>query len=153
MANLVKLYQRFSKLPLGKQLFSRAVVTRAPYFGSIKPLIRDLRPGRSEVFIRNRRPVHNHIGTVHAIAMCNMCEIAGGLLIDATLKRQLRWIPRGMTVSYLKKADTDLTAVCEWVDDLPVDYKGDVVMHVPVKNANGETVMTADISMDVTPRK
>ncbi|MDB5986321.1 MAG: hypothetical protein JWR16_1374 [Nevskia sp.] len=153
MANIVELYQRLANKPLGKRLFSRAVVWRAPYFGTIKPQIRELRAGCCEVFMRNRHAVHNHIGTVHAIAMCNLCEIAGGLLIDATLKRELRWIPRGMTVRYLKKADTDLTAVADWVDNLASDFQGDVVMHIPVQNTAGETVMTADISMYVSPRK
>jgi len=92
MATPAQLFQTFSRYPFGARLFSRAVTRRAPYFASISPLIRELRPGRCEVFVRNHRAVRNHIGTVHAIALCNMCELAAGLMIDSNLPRQLRWI-------------------------------------------------------------
>lgn len=45
----------------------------------------------------------NHIGTVHAIAMCNMAELAGGTMTEVTVPSTHRWIPKGMTVEYLKR--------------------------------------------------
>src|SRR6185312_12677324 len=62
-----------------------------------------LAPGRCEIAIRDRRRVHNHIGTVHAIALCNLAELSGGMLTDDSIPDSLRWIPRGMTVEYLAK--------------------------------------------------
>ncbi len=153
MATPAQLFQSFSRYPLGVQLFSRAVTLRAPYFASISPLVRELRPGRCEVLVRKRRAVHNHIGTVHAIALCNMCELAGGLLIDSSLPRELRWIPRGMTVRYLKKAETDMSAVAECALDLPADFRGDLVLPVVVRDSAGQAVMEADITMYVSPKK
>ena len=102
--------------------------------------------------MKNRRSVHNHIGTVHAIAMCNLCEIAAGTMIEATLPRSLRWIPRGMTVRYLKKAETDLVARTH-METPALDYVGDVVLPVQVSNTRGEVVMEADISMYVSLQK
>ncbi len=78
---------------VGPRLVSRVVAWVAPYFASIAPRITALEPGRCEVRIRNRRAVRDHIGTVHAIAMCNMCELAAGLAIEVTLEPTLRWIP------------------------------------------------------------
>jgi acyl-coenzyme A thioesterase PaaI-like protein len=153
MATPAQLFQSFSRYPLGARLFSRAVTRRAPYFASISPLIEELRPGRCVVRIDNRRAVRNHIGTVHAIAMCNMCELAAGLMIDSSLPRGLRWIPRGMTVRYLKKAETGLRAVAEAKLDFAADFRGDVVLPVKVSDAAGQVVMEADISMYVSPKK
>ena len=48
------------------------------------PQVRDVRPHHAELTIRNRRAVHNHIGTLHAIAVCNGLEAAMGLLAEAT---------------------------------------------------------------------
>lgn len=146
------LYAALSRLPLGRELFSRGVCSTAPYFGSIRPLITDLRVGRCEARLTKRRAVQNHIGTVHAIAMCNLCELVGGLLIEATLPDTLRWIPKGMTVRYLKKAASDLHAVLEWTPTLPADFRGDVVLPVQVFDTQQVVVMEADITMYVTPR-
>lgn len=153
MQNPAQLFERFAQVPwLGKPLFSRAVSFVAPYFATIAPRFLRLEPGRVEVAMKNRRAVHNHIGTVHAIAMCNLCELAAGTMIEATLPSTLRWIPRGMTARYLKKADTDLIARAH-MERPRDDFVGDVVIAVKVCNAHDEVVMEADITMYVSLRK
>lgn len=153
MQNPAALFRMFSRIPLlGPRLFSRAVTFVAPYFATVRPRFTVLEPGRCEVAMKKRRAVHNHLGTVHAIAMCNLCEIAGGTMMEATLPRSLRWIPRGMTVRYLKKADTDLLARTQ-METPAADFVGDVVTKVSVFNTRGEVVMEADISMYVSLQK
>ena len=102
-------YQRLAALPGGRWLFARIVCFTAPYFATIRPRFDELRPGFCQVALRKRRAVLNHIGTVHAIAMANLCELAGGMLMEVTIPTQMRWIPRGMTIEYLHKAETDVT--------------------------------------------
>ena len=63
-----------------------------------------LKKNRCEVQLKKRRAVTNHINTVHAIAMCNMAELSGGLMIEASLPRDKQWIPSGMTVEYLEES-------------------------------------------------
>ncbi|MEM6641089.1 MAG: hotdog fold domain-containing protein [Pseudomonadota bacterium] len=104
------LYEKMVGLPFGRWLFSKVVCFKAPYFSSIKPRIDILEPGRATVTIRKRRAVQNHIGTVHAIAMCNMAELAGGMMTDVTIPTSHRWIPKGLQAEYLQKATTGLTA-------------------------------------------
>lgn len=146
------IWQRLATNPRGKWLFSRIVCFKAPYFRSIRPRFVELRPGYGEVSMRKRRAVQNHIGTVHAIAMCNMAELAGGTMTEVTVPRTHRWIPKGMTVEYLKKATTDLTAVAtpdaepDW--STACDYK----VNVAVKDRSGETVFHAVITMWVSPK-
>ena len=43
--------------------------------------------------------------------MCNMAELAAGTMTDVTVPGNYRWIPKGMTVEYLAKAETDLTVL------------------------------------------
>ena len=92
-------------------MFARAVCWRAPYFASISPRIALLEPGRCEAWIAHRRKVTNHIGTVHAIALCNLAELAGGLMTDVSIPSSMRWIPKGMQVEYLGKANGTMHAV------------------------------------------
>lgn len=99
--------------------------------------------------MKKRRAVLNHLGTVHAIAMCNLCELAAGTMLESTLPRSQRWIPRGMSVRYLKKATTDLLARTE-IGPVAPDFCGDLVVHVDVCNSAGEVVMDADINMYIS---
>src|SRR6218665_381109 len=101
-ADILGIYRKLEHKPLGRWLFSRLVCLKAPYFGSIGPRIVALRPNHGEATIRHRRRVTNHLGTVHAIALCNLAEFVGGLTCDASIPRSMRWIPRGMSVEYLK---------------------------------------------------
>ena len=66
--NVLAAYQRISRWPAGRWLFSRLVCWKAPYFASIAPRIESLEPGRGIATLAHRRRVTNHLGTVHAIA-------------------------------------------------------------------------------------
>ena len=146
------IWRRMAALPAGKWLFSRLVALKAPYFGSIRARFVVLERGRAVVRMRNRRRVRNHIGTVHAIAMCNLAELAAGTMTDATVPAGFRWIPKGMTVSYLAKAETDLTAVAV-IEPLPEFADGiEVPVEVTVRDRQDKPVVTAVISMWVTAR-
>ena len=149
---LLKHWQKHSGSSFGRWYVTKLVCFTAPYFSSIKPTLKDVRAGRVEVFFKKRRSVQNHIQTVHAIAMCNAAELAGGLCMDVSLDSRFRWIPVGMTVRYQKLAKTDLRAICE-VDDFQWDSPQDVVMPVSVLDTNGEEVFHADITMRVSEKK
>ena len=152
-ANTLAIWNRLAPLPGGKWLFSRLACLRAPYFGSIWPRFVDLRPGRCELRMRKRRAVLNHLGTVHAIAMCNMAELAAGAMTDVTIPTTHRWIPKGMTVQYLKKATTSLTAIAtpastpDW--SAPLDYPVTVL----VQDRRAERVFEAVITMRVSAKR
>ena len=102
--NVLATWNKMSVRPFGKWLFSRAVSFKAPYFASIKPRFEEMKPGYAKVSMKKRRSVENHIGTVHAIACCHLAEVAAGTLLEASLPKTMRWLPRSMNVQYLKKA-------------------------------------------------
>jgi acyl-coenzyme A thioesterase PaaI-like protein len=150
---LLRLYRRMQRWPAGQWLFSRAVCFKAPYFASIAPRITVLEPGRCEGVIRHRRRVSNHIGTVHAIALCNLAELVAGLMTDASLPPSMRWIPRGMEVEYLKKAMGTIRAVATPEAPLVEAVEGYALpVLVQARNGAGEEVLRARISMWVSPR-
>jgi acyl-coenzyme A thioesterase PaaI-like protein len=145
-------FQRLGGSAPGRWLFTRMVCLQAPYFGSIAPVVEELAPGRCVARIKDRRRVHNHIGTVHAIALCNLAELTAGLCTEVTIPASMRWIPKGMTVRYLKKASGTMTATCT----VPAATEGvaqDLVAHVDVRDPAGEIVFDADVAMYVSMRK
>ncbi|MCO7199195.1 hotdog fold domain-containing protein [Pseudoalteromonas sp. OANN1] len=153
-APLLKIYKRMSWLPFGKWMFSKAVCRKAPYFGTIKPKITQLKPGVCRATIRNRKAIHNHIGTVHAIAQCNLAELCAGVMTDATIDHKThRWIPKGMSVQYLAKAETDLHAVAQIEYPRAWQDKEELVVPVEVFNTAGEKVFHADINMYISVKR
>ena len=146
-------WRRFSGSWPGRLLVSAAVWLRAPYFLTAAPVIRRLEPGHAEVSLRNWWLVHNHLGTVHAIASCNLAEYAMGVLAEATVPSSHRWIPRGMTVRYLAKAETDLLAVATFPrPPAATDEPEDVDVEVTLTDAAGREVVHATITLRISPR-
>lgn len=98
--------------------------------------------------------VYNHIGTFHAIAACNLAEIAMGMLAEATVPSSHRWLPKSMTVQYLAKATTGLRAVAE-LPELPEFGDTGFDLDVPVRifDTRGTTVVSAVITIWVTLKK
>ncbi|WAC56518.1 hotdog fold domain-containing protein [Gordonia sp. SL306] len=145
------------KLPdnaIGHALFSLGMVARVPYFGTVLPIVSEMRPGFCRVTAPNWFGVHNHIGTFHAIAACNLAEAAMGMLMEATTPTSHRWIPKAMNTQYLAKATTRLTAEARLDDTVSFDeiVEGtDVVVGVRVLDKHGTEVVHCDITTWVTP--
>ncbi len=93
-----EMYDRLAKYPGGRKAFSIAFARKAPFFRTIRPEFIELGPNFASLRLPNRKAVHNHIGTVHAIAVCNGLEAAMGALAEATTPPGQRWLPKGMTV-------------------------------------------------------
>ena len=150
---ILSTYRTLSGTPGGKWLFSKLVCWKAPYFSSIAPRIETLEPGRCVATIRHRRAVTNHIGTVHAIALCNLAEFTGGLGCDASIPASMRWIPKGMTVAYLKKAVGTMRATATPAFPPHEAAEGyELPFEVVVENPAGEAVFKASIAMWVSPK-
>jgi uncharacterized protein (TIGR00369 family) len=150
--NALAAWKRMETKPFGKTLFSRFVCFKAPYFASISPRFEELRPNFVRVSMKKRRGVTNHIGTVHAIAMCNLAELAAGTMTEVSIPASMRWLPKGMTVEYVKKAESGVEAVAT-VGEIAEGPAREVPVAVDIRDAAGETVCRATIAMWVSPRR
>ena len=154
MANkTLALYERMRRWPAGHWLFTRAICFKAPYFGSIAPRIEVLEPGRCIARLRRHRRITNHIGSVHAIAMCNLAELVGGMMTEVSLPDSMRWIPKGMTVEYVKKAMGTIRGVA--TPAIPIVAASDgyeLPVDVVLTDDAGDVVFRATISMWMSPR-
>jgi acyl-coenzyme A thioesterase PaaI-like protein len=152
MPSLLDLWNRASGLPQGRRAFSFAFTRKAPYFASIRPLFLDIRPHYAELLVRDRRGVRNHLGTIHAIALCNGLEAALGALAEATVPAHKRWIPQGMEVRYTAKADSDVRCIAEttperWESDQP-----ELPVRVRGVRRDGTVVIEGTITLWVTDK-
>ena len=143
MSQNLALYQQ-----LGPENFSAAIGNVAPYFASVEPQFVDLRQGFAEVRIRNQRKVHNHIGTVHAIALCNGAELVAGTCTDVSIPKGARWLPIAMSVHYLAKAKTDIRVLTE-AEGVDWSQPGNIEVPVAAYDTEGTKVLSAVITMNV----
>lgn len=146
-------YRIAHSVPLvGDALFSRAMRVAAPYFLTIPATVESAEPGRATARMPDRPWVHNHLGTVHAIALCNLAELTMGVVAEATVPTSHRWIPKGMTVAYKAKARGTMHALARL--DLPATLPPDgveVPVAVSVTDRADVEVFTAEIQIWVTP--
>lgn len=150
----LRMWRRLGGGRAGRWLFTRIVCFKAPYFASISPSITRLEPGLCQAHIRQRRRVQNHIGTVHAIALCNLAELCAGLVTDVSIPADMRWIPKDMTVRYLAKAKGRIAASARPTTGLvsaAEPYAATIA--VTLTDEAGQAVASADIHMWLSPRR
>ena len=146
----LRVFKLLSRFPFGKFIYSKLVNYYAPYTGTIRAVVTNLVPGLCTTEMKDRRSIQNHLRTVHAIALCNLCEMTMGLMVDATIPPPLRWIPKGMNVQYLKKARGKLSGK-SWID--PNAFApGNISIPVEIFDTSGDIVVKADIILSITRR-
>lgn len=147
-----RLWDRLSPLPGGKRLFSIALGRLAPYTGSIRPRILELRSGYARVSMEDRRAVRNHLSSVHAIALMNLAEVATGLALHYDLPDHARAILTGLSIEFVKKARGPLQA--ESTAPIPAALESEEIdVTTVVRDADGDVVARASARWLVGPKQ
>lgn len=145
-------WDRLSRVPGGKNLFSRLVGMAAPYTGSMGANVVELRRGYSRTTLADRRRVRNHLDCIHAIALANLAELTGNVAVAYTLPDDARFIVAGMSIEYKKKARGTITgeSTCP---DFSSSEKQEYPIEVSLRDANGEEVAHAVLRTLVGPKR
>ncbi len=145
-------WDRLHGLPGGTRIFTAAIGLAAPYTSSIGAHVEVLRRGHAEVSLRDRRAVRNHLDCVHAIALCNLAELAGNVAIAYSLPDDARFIVAGLSIDYDKKARGTIRAVV----DCPVpesSARAEYEVVVKMFDPKGVEVAKATLRTLVGPKK
>ena len=143
-------WQKRSMSRFGRWMFTRTVCRRAPYFASIKPHFLELRPAVCVVLMPRHPTTAGPGRSVHALAIANLCELAADLVTEVTVPSGMTWQSRGMTIEYLRRAESDVTATArlnktEWGETQ------NVAVPVTAVDRNGSEVVRAVITVRVEP--
>lgn len=136
------LWATTARLPMGDRVFSKLIGRTAAYSGTIGARVLELADGHSRVQLRDRPAVRNHLGSIHAVALMNLGELATGLAVMHAVDGRGRGIVTHLGMDYQKKARGTITATCDLdvpltpgTHDLEVtgelrDEQGDLVARV-----------------------
>ena len=152
MGPTLRAWHKHGASRLGRWFFARSVCRRAPYFATIRPRFLELRPGFCKVGMLRRRSVENHQRAIHALALGNLCELAAHMVTEVTTPPGSRFIARGMTIEYLRKAETAVQATAR-LDKSEWTAPGNVAVPVSVTDKNGNEVVRAVITVHIAPAK
>ena len=143
-ARVLSLWRRCAGLPFGRQLFGALFAKQVPYSGSIGATVLDLAPGRAKLALRDRRAVRNHLGSIHAVALTNLGELASGLAMTTALPAGVRGIVLRIETVYLKKARG--TLVCDCRANVP-EVAGDLnhEVHAEIRDRGGDIVASVRV--------
>ena len=111
--NLSTTWNRLSRYPLGKTLFSKMIGHYAPYSGSINAQVEILNQEECQVTLQDKHKVRNHLNCIHAIALMNLGEIVTGLKVMYAIDGVGRGIVTSLQMHYHKKSRGQITAICD----------------------------------------
>lgn len=149
-ARLLRLWARLAPFPGGRRVFGFLLGRMVPYTASIRPLFLTLEPGHARVALRDRRALRNHLGSIHAVALANLGELATGLALLTALEPGVRGIPTRLTIQYLKKARGFLLAECR----APATVVGEAQeqeVEARITDSGGEPVATVTARWRLSP--
>lgn len=142
-------WRRLAPLPGGRTLFSLMLGRMVPYTGALGARVQELEPGYARIMLRDRRGIRNHLGSIHAVALANLAEVASGLAMLTSLPEGARGIVVHLGIEYLKKARGTLTAECRCSP--PSGREETVTVTADVMNAAGEVVARAEVRWLIRP--
>ncbi len=146
-------WQRLGRWPLGlgPVVFGLVLRRMIPYTGTIRPRVRELRPGYACVEMSDRRRVRNHLQSIHAIALMNLAELTSGLAMTCSLPASARAIVTRLSIDYHKKARGPLTATCR-CESPDASEEREVDVESEIHDAAGDVVATATARWRIGPR-
>lgn len=119
-SSILKYWKLASRFPKGPFLFSRFLGFVVPYSGSIGARIVMLKPGKAVIELKDRKKVRNHLNSIHAMALANLCELTSGLAFLTALPPGYRAILKTFSIEFIKKGCGVICASCEipsWIQD------------------------------------
>ncbi len=156
---LTSIISNINKLPdfLRSQGLSFVIGSQVKFAGTAKIEILEMSETRLHARIKNRKPVQNHIGSVHAAAMALLAESVTGLVVGMSVPDDRVPVIKSMKIDYVKRAKGDLEAVATLSPDgvarILSTEKGEITVPVKVTDENGNEPIQCEMIWAWTPKR
>jgi acyl-coenzyme A thioesterase PaaI-like protein len=145
------MWEKLANVPGGNKVFSAILGRMAPYTGTVGAEVVELRRGYGRARLKDRRAVRNHLGSIHAIALMNLAEMASGVTMIYSLPSNTRGIIKGLSIEYVKKARGTIEATAEFVPP-ETNEKQSILLEVVLRDESGDVVATAKADWQIGPQ-
>lgn len=122
-------------LPAGARakILSKAFGKVVPYVGTTGICYESVEPNQVVVSLNNDKPVQNHIGTIHAVAVTLLAETATGFILGLNLPSDRVLLIKSYSVNFYRPINKgQIAAVASLSDDQRLDIlntpKGEMVI-------------------------
>jgi len=149
---LIALWQRLGGSAAGRSIFSWMLRYFVPYSGSVHPQLLQFEPGYVRIGMRDRRPLRNHLQSIHAIALANLGELASGLAMLSTLPDGIQAIVTRLEIDYLKKARGPLLAIGRYGPPPAITDTVVQIVQAEISDAAGDVVARLRVHWQLRPK-
>jgi acyl-coenzyme A thioesterase PaaI-like protein len=128
-------------IPVRRQLLSRFVGFMVPFTGTSRLKVEEMTPAKVTVEVPNRRPVQNHIGSVHAVAMALAVETASGFVTGMNVPDSCLPLLKTLKIDYEKRCKGNIRAEATLTDEqrqtMKTNERGSVEVEVHAWDGTG----------------
>jgi acyl-coenzyme A thioesterase PaaI-like protein len=156
---LTRMVNRLAPLPstLRHQILTRMIARVVKLVGTAKVDFLELAPTRVHVRLKNRSPVQNHIGSVHAAGIALLAETATGFVVGMSVPDQSVPVIKSMKIEYKKRAFGDMEAVANLNPDeiaqIRSQEKGELTVPVIVTDGEGKQPVLCEMVWAWVPKR
>ncbi len=127
------------------------------FTGTTGIAIETLTDERAVITLKNKKPVQNHIGSVHAVASILIAESATGYLIGMNVPDSSVPVIKTIKADYVKRAKGDMKAVAtlskKQISDIRKLEKGETTVKVTVTDGDDKEPILMEMVWAWTPKK
>ena len=96
---------------LGRKMVGAFLRLASPFNAPLRASVDAWEPTTCRIRVPNRRPLHNHLGGIHACALATAGETAAGLMLLRSFPlSRYRLILKDLSISFERQARSDLVA-------------------------------------------
>lgn len=127
------------------------------FTGTTGITIEELSDERAVITLKNKKPVQNHIGSVHAVASILIAESATGYLIGMNVPDSSVPVIKTIKADYVKRAKGDMKAVAtlskKQISDIRELEKGETTVKVSITDGDNKEPILMEMVWAWTPKK
>jgi len=149
---ILKTWNKLSRIPIGRLIFSKVLSKLVPYTGSVPFKVISLTEGHCRSELTDHPKIQNHLHSIHAVALMNFAELTSGLAVTTGIPSDARAILVNFQIEFLKKGRGVITAESQIRRIRSLQEEKKLTVKVELMNAKKEVIARAKAGWLIRPK-